>query len=257
MVHIPRRSPAQPSAQLDHSQHRWRRAPLGGGQPRDGPLCDDDHALRLSRRAFAGQPVTLTATLSDAGPANTYPTGTVSFYDGSSLLGTGTLVTSAGITTAIFNASLAIGSHSITAVYSGDAADMVSTSSPLLVAVSAVTAPTIGDAGFERPRSAPATTSTAPAARPGPSRAPRARARASRATTPPSPRETPTLPRAARSPSSNRPAPSPRPSRAGPLAPTPSPSTPPLAAPTVASRTSRCSLTATSWAPSSPPPPST
>jgi hypothetical protein len=59
--------------------------------------------------------VTFTATVSSPLGA---PTGTVAFMDGASLLGTSNL--SAG--TAIFTtSSLAVGSHSITAVYNGDA----------------------------------------------------------------------------------------------------------------------------------------
>ena len=60
-----------------------------------------------------GQSVTFTATVTGAGT----PTGTVTFKDGSTTLGTGTLSTSGSVTTATFTTStLAVGSHSITAV---------------------------------------------------------------------------------------------------------------------------------------------
>src|SRR5262249_27354201 len=61
-----------------------------------------------------GQPVTFTAAV--AGVAGTAtPTGTVSFLDGTTTLGTGTL--NASGQAAFTTAALASGSHSITAVY--------------------------------------------------------------------------------------------------------------------------------------------
>lgn len=64
--------------------------------------------------AFGGE-VTFTATVS--GP-DTMPTGTVTFMDGSTSIGTGTLSAS-GVAT-FQTTTLAGGSHTITAVYSGD-----------------------------------------------------------------------------------------------------------------------------------------
>ncbi len=65
--------------------------------------------------ALAGQPVTFTAAVSGN---NGTPTGTVTFKDGSTVLGTGTLN---GSDNATFTTSaLALGSHNITAVYGGD-----------------------------------------------------------------------------------------------------------------------------------------
>jgi hypothetical protein len=64
----------------------------------------------------SGETVTFTATISPA-PTGT-PTGTVSFYSGSTLLGTAT-VNSSGVAT-FTSASLAAGALSITAVYSGN-----------------------------------------------------------------------------------------------------------------------------------------
>ena len=65
------------------------------------------------------QSVTLTATVTDATPGSTgTPTGTVSFYDGSSLLGTGTL--SSGAATLSTTALNAGATNVITAVYGGD-----------------------------------------------------------------------------------------------------------------------------------------
>jgi hypothetical protein len=66
-----------------------------------------------------GSSLTLTATVA---PATTgTPTGTVTFYDGSTMLGPGTLAPGANGATATFATSaLLSGSHTITAVYSGD-----------------------------------------------------------------------------------------------------------------------------------------
>jgi hypothetical protein len=65
-----------------------------------------------------GQSVTFTATIAVTSPASGAPTGTVTFKDGVTTLGTGTL--SAG--TATFSTSaLTVGNHAIKAVYNGDA----------------------------------------------------------------------------------------------------------------------------------------
>jgi hypothetical protein len=69
----------------------------------------------------------------NAAPA---PTGTVTFLDGTASLGTATL-NSSGIAT-FTTATLAAGSHSITATYSGDASDTASTSAAVAVTVAAV-----------------------------------------------------------------------------------------------------------------------
>ena len=75
-----------------------------------------------------GQNVTFTATVTrSSGPGT--PTGTVQFYDGTTLLGTANLNASG---TATFpTSSLAVGSHAITAQYLGDTADLGSTSAKL------------------------------------------------------------------------------------------------------------------------------
>ena len=64
-----------------------------------------------------GAAVILTASVAFTATVSS-PTGTVAFMDGANLLGTGNL--SAGTST-FTTTSLAVGSHSITAVYSGDA----------------------------------------------------------------------------------------------------------------------------------------
>lgn len=71
---------------------------------------------------LAGGRVTFTATVAANQTVAATPTGTVTFYDGKALLGTGTLALQAGALVARFQTTgLAAGSHAISAIYSGDA----------------------------------------------------------------------------------------------------------------------------------------
>ncbi len=71
--------------------------------------------------AVFGQKTTLTATVSALGSSLGAPTGTVTFKDGGATLGTAKLSTAKGVTTATFTtAGLAVGTHTITAVYCGN-----------------------------------------------------------------------------------------------------------------------------------------
>ncbi|MEO8990977.1 MAG: FG-GAP-like repeat-containing protein [Acidobacteriaceae bacterium] len=80
--------------------------------------------------AASGQPVTFTSQVSSS--ASGTPTGTVTFFDGTTTLGTGTL----SANTATFTtSSLAAGSHSITAVYAGDTNFTGSTSAAVNIGV--------------------------------------------------------------------------------------------------------------------------
>jgi hypothetical protein len=81
-----------------------------------------------------GQTVTFTASVF---AASGDPTGIVTFMDGSTVLGTGTLVN--GVAT-FSTSSLAVGSHTITAIYGGDDSYNTSTSAPLTQTVVAVAA---------------------------------------------------------------------------------------------------------------------
>ena len=83
----------------------------------------------------AGQSVTFTATVSGPSGNTTVPTGTVSFLDGTTTLGTGAL--SANGQGTFSTSLLSAGSHSITAVYSGDTNFAGSTSSVLTQVVNA------------------------------------------------------------------------------------------------------------------------
>ena len=98
-------------------------------------VAADSTATTVSSSASSsvfGQSVTFTATVSVTGPGAGTPTGTVTFYDGTAPLGTGTLSTTGGVTTATLStAALTPGSQAITAVYGGDADDVGSTSAAL------------------------------------------------------------------------------------------------------------------------------
>ena len=76
-----------------------------------------------------GQSVTFTATVSPVAPGAGTRTGTVTFYDGITALGANA-VDAAGHAT-LTTSSLAVGSHSISAVYSGDSNFVGSTSAVL------------------------------------------------------------------------------------------------------------------------------
>ncbi len=79
-------------------------------------------------------PIVMTATVTPASGGGT-PTGSVTYFNGSTQVGTATL--SGGVGTFNYNpSSLAVGIYSITAVYSGDSAFSASTSSPQTLAIS-------------------------------------------------------------------------------------------------------------------------
>ncbi len=92
--------------------------------------------------SLVGQSVTFTATVN-----GTNPTGAMQFDDGANALGTGAV--SAGMAT-FTTSTLALGSHPISAIYSGDATNATSTSATLIQVVaapgsvvSAIAAPTL------------------------------------------------------------------------------------------------------------------
>jgi len=82
-----------------------------------------------------GTSVTFTATVTQ-NPGSGVPTGTVTFMDGATVLGTGTL-NGAGVAT-FTTSTLALGAHSVTAIYGGDSNDAGSTSPAVTVTVTVV-----------------------------------------------------------------------------------------------------------------------
>jgi hypothetical protein len=97
-----------------------------------GSLLISKAGSSLSLKESASTPIfetteTLTATVLSSTTGN--PTGTVSFYDGSTLLNpTGATVNSSGIATLTLD-TLAVGAHNISAVYNGDTNFLTSSSS--------------------------------------------------------------------------------------------------------------------------------
>src|SRR5437867_675475 len=86
-----------------------------------------------------GQAVTLTATVSPVAPATGTPTGTVTFRDGTTTIGSATL--GGNGTASIIVSTLAAGSHSLTAAYGGSANFLASTSAVMTQVVNAPPAP--------------------------------------------------------------------------------------------------------------------
>ena len=77
-----------------------------------------------------GQPVTITATVASAAGS---PTGVVSFFDGGTLIGTGTLAANGKAT--FTSSTLIAGPHTITASYEGDSQAAQSASAPFVLNV--------------------------------------------------------------------------------------------------------------------------
>jgi uncharacterized repeat protein (TIGR01451 family) len=89
-----------------------------------------------------GQSTTFTATVTPVPPATVTPTGTVDFFDGAVMIGSGTLNAMGQAT--LSTSGLAVGAHSITATYNGDPNYATSTSAPLMQTVNqAVTTTTV------------------------------------------------------------------------------------------------------------------
>jgi uncharacterized repeat protein (TIGR01451 family) len=92
------------------------------------PDSTTTHLTSSSTRAAHGTPVTFTATVLPVAPGSGTPTGTVSFWDGSTLLGTVNLSNGRAQLTYVFSLP---GTHRIKAVYNGDSDFLSSTSSVL------------------------------------------------------------------------------------------------------------------------------
>jgi hypothetical protein len=90
-----------------------------------------------------GQPVTVTVSVADVSPAVGTPGGTVTLYDGKTALGSQNLSSSGVFTGTI--PMLFLGSHSLTAVYSGSSQCKTSTSSAITLNVKLPTMTTASD----------------------------------------------------------------------------------------------------------------
>jgi len=87
--------------------------------------------------SVAGQAITLTAAVAPTSGTST-PTGTITFQDGSTAIGSAPLATGKAVLSV---STLSLGTHSLTAIYSGDAANQASTSSAVPVTITAATTP--------------------------------------------------------------------------------------------------------------------
>jgi hypothetical protein len=74
-----------------------------------------------------GQPVTLTATVSAIAPGAGNPSGSITFKDGATVLGTVPVDSSTGEQASLTTSALTVGQHAIVATYSGDDSFMSST----------------------------------------------------------------------------------------------------------------------------------
>ncbi|OLC79652.1 MAG: hypothetical protein AUH72_14140, partial [Acidobacteria bacterium 13_1_40CM_4_65_8] len=97
------------------------------------PASTTTSATSSANPSVFGQSVTFTATVSAVAPGAGTPTGTVTFKDASTTLGTGTLI---GGTTTFTTSSLSVASHTVTAVYGGDTNFTTSTSPTVTQTVS-------------------------------------------------------------------------------------------------------------------------
>jgi hypothetical protein len=89
-----------------------------------------------STNAVSGTSINFNASVSETAGTAT-PTGTVTFSDGSASIGTGSLT--AGVTT-FSTSTLSVGTHNITAAYGGDTANAASSSSAVVVTITAAPA---------------------------------------------------------------------------------------------------------------------
>jgi len=109
-----------------------------------------------------GTNTTMTATVT--GNAGTTPTGTVNFLDGSTVLKSAAALNASGVATFTTTTPLAVGSHSLTAVYSGDGAYPTSTSTATTVVVAAPPVPdftfSLSNGQIIIPPNVPASTAT-------------------------------------------------------------------------------------------------
>ena len=99
------------------------------------PLVGSTTTLAVPAAAIAGQPVTLTASVT--GSTSHVPSGLVTFFNGTTAVGSATL-SSTGVGTATITPTATASPYSLTAVYAGDTTDSFSAS----VAESLIAVPT-------------------------------------------------------------------------------------------------------------------
>jgi len=112
-------------------------AAMGCAGSGSGPSTPAATLLSVSSsgiKTASGIAVTFTAKLN---ALNSNPTGTVTFYDGTTALGSAATLTSG--TATLQSSSLAVGSHAITATYSGDSNNVTSTSNPIMQVITGTT----------------------------------------------------------------------------------------------------------------------
>ena len=108
-----------------------------GGDQVSAPTSQTDYNFVVSQASTSvvvsaptstafGKSLTVTATVAVVSPGATVPSGTVTFYDGNTNLGSQNVGLGGKVSLTISNPSL--GTHSITATYSGDASDKSTTS---------------------------------------------------------------------------------------------------------------------------------
>lgn len=107
-----------------------------------GPAASTTSLLTSASSIYVGQSVTFNALVSGPSGDTTVPTGTISFDNGTAVLGTASLDASG---TAVYStSSLAAGSYNVTAVYSGDANFAPSTSPAVPLSVTVAPPPDFG-----------------------------------------------------------------------------------------------------------------
>ncbi len=115
--------------------------------------------------AVYGQPVSLTARVSPVPPTTGTPTGTVTFFNGTTTMGTRSVVAGA----AVYTTTYSVGVKSFTATYNGDATFAVGTSAALSQTINPTpTTTSVTSSATPSPLGAPITfTATTAAAPPG------------------------------------------------------------------------------------------
>jgi hypothetical protein len=113
---------------------------LNGSGTAPAPVATNTSLSVSANPIVAGSGETLTATVKETS-GSVIPTGTVTFYNGATSIGTATL-NGSGVAT-YTTSSLGVGPQSLTASYGGDAGDSASVSTAVVVTVTAAPAPVV------------------------------------------------------------------------------------------------------------------